>query len=262
MQMAGRMMTNRTPRRGGVLAGCLIALAVVGVLVAGVSIYVMMNWRGWMSNGVNRVVEDGLAQSSIPEAEKQEVMSVVTSFTADFTAGEVSLEDFAKVLEQLTKSPVMPAMIVVGIEEGYIAKSDLTDEEKADGSKQLSRFVRGVSEGTISQTKIDDVTEPIHAELSDGDKMSIHAGNINVDIKNPDKVTVEELRAFIANAKAEADAAGVPDEKTEIDWSAEIQGAIDRALGRAPALPESGGDDAADDDAPGEDEDPGEDDGG
>jgi hypothetical protein len=228
---------KHTQRRGGVLAGCLIALAVVGVLVVALGIYAAMNWRGWASGAMNTAVEKGLAQSSLPEAEKQEVLAVVTSFTDEFEAGDISMEQFAKVMEELSKSPVLPAMIVMGIEKSYITDSELTDEEKADGSKQLSRFVRGVSEETISQTKIDDVTEPIHAAMSDPKKVSIHAGNINLELKQPGDVSTEELRAFLANAKAEADAASVPDEKIEVDWSDELQLAIDKALGRAPALP-------------------------
>lgn len=262
MHGSGRMIGKRTHRRGGVLAGCLIALAVVGVLVVGAGIYAAMNWRTWASDLVDTVVEKGIEQSSLPDSEKQEVLAVVNSFTSEFEAGDVSVDDFFKVLEQLGQSPVMPAMIVMGIEESYISKSELTDEEKADGSKHLSRFVRGVAEGTISQTKIDDVTEPIHAPLDATDKVAIHAGNFNVDLKNPSSVTADELRAFLANAKAEADAAGVPDEKIQVDWSDELQLAIDRALGRAPQLPEA--DDAPDesaDESTDESTDPGTDDG-
>jgi len=249
MHGSGRMIGKRTHRRGGVLAGCLIALAIVGVLVVGVGIYAAMNWRTWASNGVNTIVEKGIEQSSLPDSEKQEVLAVVNSFTSEFEAGDVSVEDFFKVLEQLGQSPVMPAMVVMGIEESYITKSELTDEEKADGAKQLSRFVRGLSEDKISQTKIDDVTEPIHAPMGASDKVAIHTGNINVELKSPNSVTPDELRAFLANAKAEADAAEIPDEKVEIDWSDELQLAIDRALGRAPQAPEAEADDAPDESA-------------
>ena len=194
MQMIGHMNGVRSRRRGGVLAGCLIALAIVGVIVVGVGIYAAMNWRTWASDLANTIVEKGVEQSSLPEAEKLEVMGVVNTFTGEFEAGDVSVEDFFKVLEQLGESPVMPAMIVMGVEKSYITDSELTDEEKADGSKQLGRFVRGVAAGTISQTKIDDVTQPIHAQMSDSDKVSIHTGNLNVDLKNPENVTSQEPR--------------------------------------------------------------------
>ncbi len=236
-------------RRGGILGGCLIALAIVGVVLIAGGIFVATNWRGWASSGVNKLVEKGLEQSSIPEAEQQEVMAVVGSFTDEFEAGEITVEQFAKVVEALTESPIMSAMLVMGIEESYLADSELTDEEKADGSKQFSRFVRGLSEEKISATRIDDVTEPIHAAPGDTDKFAIHSNNLNIELKNPSKVTADELRAFLANAKAEADEAGVPDEKVEIDWSDELQAAIDRGLGRAPALPEADTSEGADDES-------------
>ncbi|MDQ7012466.1 MAG: hypothetical protein Q9O74_01055 [Planctomycetota bacterium] len=245
--------SKKVPRRGGVLGGCLVALAIVGVVLIAGGIYVATNWRGWASTGVNRLVETGLNQSSIPDAEQQEVMAVVGAFTDEFEAGDISVEQFIQVAEKLAESPVMPAMIVMGIQQSYLAESELTDEEKADGSKQLSRFVRGLSEEKISTTKIDDVTEPIHAAPGDADMFAIHSNNLNIELKNPSKVTADELRAFLANAKAAADEADVPDEKIEIDWSDELQAAIDRGLGRAPALPEAGDNEAGDDES-GDDE--------
>lgn len=247
-------VSKHTRRRGGILGGCLIALAIIGVVLIAGGIFVAMNWRGWASSGVNKIVQKGLEESSIPDAEQQEVLAVVGSFTDEFEAGDISVEQFAKVVDELTKSPVMPAMIVMGIDQSYLADSELSDEEKADGAKQLSRFVRGLSEEKIPQTRIDDVTEPIHANPGDADRFAIHSNNLNIELKSPSKVTADELRAFLANAKAEADAADMPDETIEIDWSDEVQGAIDRALGRAPALPESDGDGAGEQESGDDDE--------
>jgi hypothetical protein len=230
---------NQWGRRGGVLAGCLIAAAVVAILLVIGAVFVAMNWRSWTSQALHGAVNAAVSESALPAQEQQEVMAVVEEFTAEFEAGDVSAAQFGEVLKQVSESPIMPAMVVMGVEKSYIETSSLSPEEKAEGTKHLSRFVRGVREGTISQTKIDDVTEPIHAPLGSQNKLSIHAGNINVELKQPEDVKPEELTQFLANAKAEADAAGIPDEKFEIDWSEELRGAIDRALGRAsePAPP-------------------------
>jgi hypothetical protein len=224
-------------RRGGVLAGCLVALAVVGVLVAAGVIYASMHWRGWAGAGMRNVVTKAVEAASLPEQEKAEIVAVVDGFVADFERGDVTLEQLTKVGEEVAKSPLMPAMVIGGVNHEYIAGSDLPEEEKAAGSESLSRFVRGVFEGTISQTRIDDVTEPIHAPPGSSNKVSINAGNLSVQLKASEDVTTEELRAFLANAKAEADAAGVPEGRFEIDWSEELRLAIDRALGRASEVP-------------------------
>jgi hypothetical protein len=103
--------------------------------------------------------------------------------------------------------------------------------------------VRGLFAGDISKTKIDDVTEPMHYDPAAGGKapMQINANNLNIQLKHPDDVTTEELQAFLANCKEAADGAGVPPERYEVDMAGEFSAAIDRALGRAPALPEAGG---------------------
>ncbi|HZW08859.1 MAG TPA: hypothetical protein VFF69_03065 [Phycisphaerales bacterium] len=231
---------NQGMRRGGVLAGCLIAAAVVAILLVIGAVFVAMNWRSWTSQALHSAVQAAVSESALPAQEQQEVMAVADEFTAEFKAGEVSAAQFGQVLKQVSESPIMPAMVVMGVERSYIEKSSLSPEEKAEGAKHLSRFVRGVREGKISQTKIDDVTEPIHAPIGSSDKVAIHAGNINVELKQPEDVKPEELSRFLANAKAEADAAGIPDEKFEIDWSEELRGAIDRAMGRAePAADEA-----------------------
>ena len=228
----------RGNRRGGVIAGCLIALGVLLVILVIVGIIVAVNWRSWTSRGLHSLVQTGVSSSAMPAEEQSEVMAVVDKFTAQFEAGDVSARQFGNVFKELAESPIIPAMIVMSVEADYITKSTLGDEEKATGSKDLSRFVRGVYDGSISQTKIDDVTEPIHAAMGASNKIAVHSGNVNIELKRPEDVTPEELRQFLANAKAEADKAGVPDERFEIDWSDELQKVIDRATGRAPTQPE------------------------
>jgi hypothetical protein len=48
------------------------------------------------------------------------------------------------------------------------------------------------------------------------------------------KLTDEELRAFLAEAKKQADDAGIPDQPADIDPSGEIKKIVDEALA-APA---------------------------
>ncbi len=74
--------------------------------------------------------------------------------------------------------------------------------------------------------------------------MRINANNLNLELKMPEDVTPEELQAFLANCKSQADDAGVAPERYEIDMAAEFSAAIDRALGRAPALPDPDAGDA------------------
>ena len=230
---------KHTNRRGGVMAGCLIALGVVVVLVVIGAVIVAMNWRGWAAN----VTEQGFAQiidqAELSQADADAMKAEVATLMQDFKDKKVSLEDLARVLEETAESPVLPAASIMFVERAYITESDLSDEEKAEGSKQLSRFMRGLFDKSISKTKLDDVTEPIHYQHGSGGKqpIAINANNLNIELKNPEDVTTEELNTFLANCKAAADDAGVPPDRYEVDMAAEFSAAIDRALGRAPALP-------------------------
>lgn len=233
-----RIYRQNRESRGSVLTGCLVALGVLVLLLVIGGVIVAMNWRSWTARGMHSVVEAGLSGSTLPVAEQDEIMAVVDGFTAEFKAGAVSASQFGQVFKELAESPILPSIVVAGVNADYIVDSELSDEEKAAGAKDLSRFVQGIYTGDISQTKIDDVTEPIHAPLGSSSKVAIHAGNVNVELKQSEDVTTAELQQFLANAKAEADKAGVADELFEIDWSVELQAVIDRALGRAPVLPE------------------------
>ncbi len=83
------------------------------------------------------------------------------------------------------------------------------------------------------------MTEPIAYTGGPGEVMRINANNLNLELKMPEDVASEELLAFLANCKSQADAAGIPPERYSIDMAAEFAAAIDRAMGRAPELPEA-----------------------
>lgn len=236
------MSTNRkyAGRRGGVMAGCLIALGVVVLLVVIAGVVVAMNWRSWTASAMDSGFTAIIDQAELAPADAEAMKGEVASLMQDFRDKKVTLEDLGKVMESVVESPVLAAASIMVVDKSYIGASELTAEEKAEGSTQLSRFVRGLFAGDISKTKIDDVTEPMHYDPAAGGKppMQINANNINIQLKHPDDVTTEELQAFLANCKAAADQAGVPPERYEVDMAAEFSAAIDRALGRAPALPE------------------------
>jgi hypothetical protein len=248
---------NRAPR-GGVLAGCLIALALFVVLLVAGGVYAAMNWRSWVSAGLEQGMTAVIDEADLTQVDADAMKAEVAALMLDFENKQVSLEDLAKVVEEIAESPVLPAASIMVVDTQYIQSSELADEEKADGSTQLSRFMRGLFTGDISKTKIDDVTEPIHYTGGPGgNAFRINTNNLSIELKAPEDVTIEELQAFLANCKTTADDAGVPPERYDVDMAAEFAAAIDRALGRAPALPAPEGDagetdDSDDDESTGE----------
>lgn len=215
---------SRVPaRRGGILAGCLVVAAIVLVLVVIAGIYVGMNWKGWVASGMQQITTKVVTDSGLPQDQKTQIISDITSLTDEFKAGKVSLDQMQKVGQEIAQSPLLPLAGVQAARQQYIEQSDMTAEEKAAAILALQRFARGIHEKKISPDAIDSVVKPITTLKPDG-RWELKA-----------KPTRQELDQFIANVKAQADEAKIPEEPFDLNIAKELKKAIDTALGRPAA---------------------------
>lgn len=223
------MLTHHThrsrlaARQGGLLKGCLIAFGVLAFLGLCAGIYVWMHWRGWAADAAKAGVRSAVQQSQLSEDQKSRIIKRIDSLANDFDSGKLSVDQMVDVLKQIGESPLLPLGMVKAAEEKYIKPSALTAEEKAGGVRSLQRMARGVYEKKIPNSAMEEVIAPIETTGTNGQKQL------------KDKVTTEELKTFLAAAKKKADDAAIPDEAYEVDVAAEIEKAIDKALGQAPA---------------------------
>lgn len=220
-------MTTLSPglfphRRGGVKTGCFVVFLVFVALIAAGVWYVGNNWRGWASSGVQAISEKVVAESGLPDDQKNQILAQVRSLGDDFKAGKISTEQMQKVGQEIVNSPLLPLAGVQAARKRYIEPSDMTPDEKSAAIRSLQRFARGIYEKKITpaQQAIDDTVKPIATLKPDG----------RWELK--DKPSRLELDQFVANAKAKADAAGVPDEPFDLNIAEELKKAIDKALGR------------------------------
>jgi hypothetical protein len=109
------------------------------------------------------------------------------------------------------------------IEKQYLAASGLSAEEKAAGMVSLQRFIRGTVDDKIKQPGIDAAMSHVAVRNPAGGEWKL---------KQP--LTDEELRAFFAEAKKQADEAGIPEQPEKVDPSEEVRKIVDEALS-APA---------------------------
>jgi 2-hydroxychromene-2-carboxylate isomerase len=116
------------------------------------------------------------------------------------------------------ESPLMPLFVVMAIERNYFDHSKLSDEEKAEGRQSLKRFVRGAFDEKIKEPGIDSVMSHV-ADRRGDDRWHLRQS-----------VSDEELRAALAEAKKQADEAGIPDAPENIDPSDEVKRIIDESL--------------------------------
>jgi len=214
-------------RRGGVMQGCLIALAILALIAVGVGIYVATHWKGWAATAANAVTEQVVKESGLPQDQKDAIVAEVKQLGEDFKAGKVSTDDMRRVGKALAESPLLPLAGVQAARQKYIEPSGMTPDEKAAAILSLQRFARGVYEKKLPREAIDGVVKPITTLKPDG----------SWELK--EDPTRQELDQFVANAKAKADEAGIPEEPFDLNIAEELKKAIRQALGEKPAT--SGG---------------------
>ena len=221
---SGRSLS--TARSGKVLAGCLIALAVVLVIIVGIVIFVVLNWKGWVSSGLETVTRATLQQSDLPQSEVDEVMVQFERLTTAFKAGDIDMQRFSEIAERIGNSPVIALGEIQTFQIRYIDASQLDDAQKAAGRLAYDRIMRGTAEGQLDNAAYDASLEPIKAQITNDDGFNEQI------IKEPAEVTTEELLACIALANELATAGGVPEIVGPMDLSDELEAILDEELGQ------------------------------
>jgi hypothetical protein len=213
--------TEKKPRNWLVtcLIGCLVIVAIAIVLFAIAAYWISQNWRGWTSEAGSQVVMQMVNESDLPQQEKDEIEVQVNRVADAIRDGDMSLEQMGQIFEKLVQSPVLSTIIVSTAGTKYIDPSGLSNEEKALAKVTLDRFVRGVVDGTIDKESADSALRHIADKQPDG----------NWRMRNT--VTDVQLEAFLAEAKQQADDAGVPQQPPEFDPSDEVKRVIDEVLG-------------------------------
>ena len=212
------------PRRSGCFmpTGCLVALALVAILLVGGGLYLYFNFRSIVGGMIAGAVTETITASQLPDEQKQRLIARIEQLKDDFIANRVTYEQLGRIAERIADSPILPIGMVYFMEQQYVEPSGLSTQEKHDARRTLERVARGVYEKDISHDKLDQMIAPISTIDAEG----------NRELK--EQVTDEELRAFLKNAKAEADAAEVPDEPFHVDLADELDKAIDGVLKNEP----------------------------
>jgi hypothetical protein len=213
-------------RRGGWQKGCLIAFIVVFLLIAAGVVTLMLTWKRMFAYGITTGTTAMVQQSSLPQADKDRIVAKVGKVADDFKSGTISIAQFGTVMQTLAESPLIPLAVMAGVDSVQLSKSGLSAEEKKAAKTEVDRFARGVADKVLS---MDDMKEPIK-----------HIGSYttgpgpSTNFRLKEKVTDEELRAFVAALKEKSDKAGVAAEVPPIDIATEVEKAIDEGLAKAP----------------------------
>lgn len=206
----------------GIASGCLIAIALVIIVIVGGGIYVSKNYRIWAAKAVTMAMSTVISKSDLPYEEKNEIKDILDVVRDEYLAGDIQLEELGTVLEAMASCPALSIGMVVQFEASYVTDSGLSETEIADARLHLNRFAQGLINDSINWSDLDDVTEPILAYVGGDDKT----------LKPPGECSTDEIRQVLANIKAAADQQNIPMKFVNIDISDEFLRTIEGALGR------------------------------
>jgi hypothetical protein len=217
------------------LGGCLVGVVVVAVLVAVALFWISRNWRELASNFGAQAIKQGIDQSQLPAQEKIDIKIQIDRVADAVRKGQLSGDQLHTLMQKLVESPLMTSFVAAAVEKQYFEKSGLSDEEKAEGKRTVRRFLRGTIDNKIDKQGFDAAM----THVADRD--------VGGNWKLRQQVSDDELRAFLAEAKARADAANIAEEPKDIDPSDEVKRIVDEALGEASRQPPAESDDSNND---------------
>ena len=204
------------------LTGCLVVFVILVVIAVLIGFWISRNWRDWAATGVTEVVRQGISNSQLPAQEQQEIMVQVDRITTALRERKISAEQVQVLIQKIVQSPLTSLMVTSTLEQQYFAKSGLSEEQKTEGRVTLQRFIRGAIDKKINEAGIDAAM----AHVADRDAQG--------QWKLRPTLTDDQLRAFLTEAKQQADAAGIPEQPADVDPSEEVKKIVDEALA-APA---------------------------
>ncbi len=213
------------PPRGclrGCLGGCLIGVVISICVCVGITFWVVRNFVPLAADTVRAALVSGVNQSQLDAAEKLAVIAEIDRVVEQFKDGQIDSVGLRRIFEELSQSPLMGTLILVGIEKKYLDQSGLNGDERAAARQTLQRLLRGIYQHQIDLRDLRPALAPICTTDPNGEE------------KLKERITDEELRTFLDACRATVDQAGVPDEPFTIKLSDEFRKAIDRALGPRP----------------------------
>ncbi len=207
-------MTRMSGNRGGVVKVLLIIFGVLFLCVVIGGIYIAMHMKEWAADFAKLAAQEFVKESGLPEDQRTAILGEIQQLADDYKSGKISTEELTRVAKTIGESPLIPLAGVQVARHKYIDPSDMTEQQKADATLAVQRIARGVYEKKISKDEIDEITKPI-ADLRRDGHWTLK--------ENPTRM---ELDQFIANAKAHADAAMIPNEPFDLNIAEELKKAI------------------------------------
>jgi hypothetical protein len=206
----------------GIAGGCLIAIALLIVILVGGGMFVANHYRVWAAKAVTMAMAAVINESDLPAEEKNQIVDILDQVKENYLVEEIQLEELGTILEAMGDCPSLAIGMVVQFEASYVTPSALSEAQKAEAHLHLNRFAQGLINDSIGWGQLEDVTAPITEATANHEKT----------LKPPHRCSAFEIQQVVANAKAAADQQNIPLFFMDIDISDEFLKTIESALGR------------------------------
>lgn len=208
----------------GCLIGCLVVFGFCCLLCAGGGVYVYMNAATWVTTAARSALQALLQDSDLPQEEQTAMLREFDRVADAYKAGEITLEELGRIMEDLAESPVMALVMLKAIETKYLNPSGLSDEEKSDAKRTIVRVVRGVIEEKLTKDDMKRITDHFllnpDADLNNGQPPQLKQ-----------RLSDDELRALLADAHEIVEEREVPaDEDYEVKLSEIVREIVDKSV--------------------------------
>ena len=206
----------------GIATAVLVGVIAFFLILVAVGVYAVKNYHVWVAHGIAAGMNAVINKSDIPEQEKADVTRIISKLKEGYLAEEITLAELGQVLEAIGTCPALPIGLVVQFEQSYVVPSGLSPDEKAAAGLQLNRLARGLADGRIDWSVIEQILDPISDPGEDD----------NQHLRSPDRVSDDEILEVLVTAKKIADEAGISEGMVEIDISDEFKKTVEEVLGR------------------------------
>jgi hypothetical protein len=199
--------------------GCAAITLVVLLLACGIGgwwVYYVV--PGMVADAAAGAIKESIDKSEMTDAEKAGVKGQIDRLVTNFKEGKITVEKFGKFAQDLEKSPIFPAITILGANKFIADSEDLEDAEKAEGVLTIRRIMTGAFEQKIPKEKLDALKAKITTRVGNKEELK-------------EEISDEDLRAFLAEAKQAADDAGIPtDPSLQIDPAKAFEQLVDKLL--------------------------------
>lgn len=209
-------------RRAGALKAILISLGVIfGLMIlscAGCLTLMYFKSKPFMAEVFRDMATAPLASKQLPDGQRQRITANVDRVMNGVKDGQINLIQVTAMIGELSNG-TFADLTVIELGRSQIAALLRQDEKRwEEASLVIDRFARGVSEGRISQSRIDSALRHISQSDEQGDREAKQS------------LTEVEAEDFLEAALKEADRARIPNERFQVDLAGELQRSIDKVL--------------------------------